>query len=183
MTHPRELVREAVVTLLTNATSAGARVTATRVETLLPSELPSISVYTPSERVRQDSGDTAPRELTRDVKVDIRAWVLHTAAIPADNAMDAIAEQIETAMDADRYLGGAAGDAVLENTETDVVQQEGVDPLVGVITLTYSVTYRTVPAVGTFDDFLNASSTTEIVGGVPDTAPTSDEFVVQEIAP
>lgn len=175
MAHPRTLVRDAVVAALTGATSAGARVTSTHVEAHKKNALPALSVYTLHEPVRPDSVTTAPRELTRDVKVEIAGWVSHSAALPVDIAMDDLALEIETVMDANRYLSGAAGESVLEDTEMEVVELEGrSDPLVGIITLTYSVTYRTQPSESALDDFLRAKATHSVVGGVADTVPAVD---------
>lgn len=181
MAHPRKLIRHAIVGLLTNATSAGTRVSATRVDPHKKTELPALSVYTLSEPVDPASAITSPRELTREVKVEIAGWVAHSQALPVDDAMDDLAEQIELAMDADPYILGTAGDSVLENTEMTV---EAGDPLVGIVTLTYSVTYRTfVDQTVATDDFLRAGVTTKVVGGVADTAPLSDLVTVQEPPP
>ncbi len=172
MAHPRKLIRYAVAALLTNATAAGARVKRTREQPNRKSRLPAIGVYTLTEPVRDTSADTAPRELTRDVKVMIEAWVEDTEALPFDDAMDDIAEQIETAMDANRYLDGAAGESILENT--DLAFDSQGDPILGCVTLTYSVTYRTQPSTSALEDFLRAKATYQLTSGVPDTVPAID---------
>jgi hypothetical protein len=175
--HPRQAVIDSVIARLTGATVAGSRVEDTRVEPYVPGELPAISVYALREPVRPESAGMAPRELTRDVKVEIVGQVAHTAALPVGKAMNAIALEIETAMDADQYLGGAAGDSILEDTEMEI-RDEG-DPLVGVVVLTYSVTYRTSPAApGDLDDFRRVGATTQIVGADEDNT-VSDLVVVQ----
>jgi hypothetical protein len=184
MAHPRKLIRQAVVALLVDAdTAAGARVQGTRVEPHKKSQLPAISVYTLREPVDQDASvETAPRELTRNVKVEITGWVAHTDDVPVDDAMDDLAEEIEAAMDADPYLDSEAADSILEETVMQVVEDDGhSDPLIGVVTLTYSVTYRTSPAApADLDDFLSVEATHAIVGGVEDTVPAEDQFTVQE---
>lgn len=182
MAHPRKLVRDAVTALLTNATAAATRVFPTRIDPIRNSKLPAIAVYTPSEEIVPEKSDTAPRELHRIVKLEIVGFVEHTSAVPADDAMDAIAEQIEAAMDANRYLGGAAGDSVLESTLMQIREEDGrSDPLVGMVTLTYAVEYRTQPIVGALDDFLTGTAEHRIVGAlVGDTVPADDEFTVQE---
>lgn len=184
MAHPRKLIRQAVVALLTDATDAGARVKGTRVEPQKKSQHPALSVYTLSEQVDQDSTETAPRELKRDVKVEIAGWVIHTDALPVDDAMDDLAEQIEAAMDGDRYLNGTAGESVLVGTEMQVLEADGhSDPLVGIVTLTYSVTYRTSPAAPAgLDDFLSVDAKHRIVGAV-EANQVDDQFVVQEAPP
>lgn len=181
MAHPRKVIRHAVRDLLVGVTAAGARVTATRVEPHRKGELPAISVYTLREPVEEASVTTAPRELTRDVKVEITGWVAHSDAVPVDDAMDDLAEQIEAAMDADRFVGDLAAESVLEGTEMQVLDEGGADPLVGVIKLTYSVTYRTSPAdPADPDDLISVGTTHELVGGVADTVPAENLTTVQE---
>lgn len=183
MAHQRKLVRQAVAALLTNATAAGARVQATRIDPIGNTKLPFIAVYTPREEVDPELSTGEPRELTRQVQVEIAGFVAHTDAVPVDDAMDNLAEQIEAAMDADRHLSGEAAESVLESTETQVRAEDGrSDPLIGIVTLTYSVMYRTTPAIGTLDDFLRVKATHALTGGVEDTVPAIDEFTVQEPA-
>ncbi len=185
MAHQRKLIRQAVVALLASAsTAAGARVQGTRVEPHKKSQLPAISVYTLREEIDEDaSAGTAPRELLRVCKVEITGWVAHSDLVPVDDAMDNLAEQIETAMDVDPYLGTAAADSVLESTEMQVVEDDGrSDPLVGIVTLTYAVTYRTSPAApAALDDFERVKATHDLVGGVVDTVPAIDEFTVEAL--
>lgn len=187
MAHPRKLIRHAIVAqLIAASTAAGARVTGTRVEPHnRKTGLPAISVYTLREPVDQDqSAQTSPRELTRDVKVEIVGWVAHSDALPVDDAMDDLAEQIEAAMDGDPYLGGEAADSILEETVMQVVEDNGSsDPLVGVVALTYSVTYRTSPAApADLADFLSVDAKHRIVGAVEENQ-ARDQFVVQESPP
>lgn len=185
MAHPRKLVRDAVVAILKNATAAGARVYATRIEPIRKSPLPAIAVYTLSEETEPTISNTAPRELVRIVKVEVSGFVAHSDAIPVDDAMDALAEEIEAALGADRYLSGAAGDSMLESTIMQVREEDArSDPLIGIVTLTYAVEYRTTDIVGPLDDFLTATSEARVIGGIPDdTIPASDAFVVQETPP
>lgn len=187
MAHPRMLIRQAVVALLIAAnTAAAARVVATRVDDNRPGQLPSISVYTLRDEVDEDrSNETSPPELTRLLQLEITGWVEHTDQVHADDAMDNLAEQIEAAMDeAGPFLSGTAVDAMLANTTMQVVEF-GSDPLVGVVVLTYLVTYRTTPTPpATPDDFLVADVTTEVPNGIDDdTVPAEDEFNVQEPTP
>lgn len=180
--HPRTLLREAVIALLVAAnTDAGARVDDTRVDPHKKTELPAISVYTLSEPIDPISATTAPRELTRYPKLEITAWVAHSSAVPVGKAMDRIAKQIEDAMHADQFIGGKAGDTCLEDTTMEVVEGDGhSDPLVGIITLTYSATYRTDTGATATDDFITVDATAQVVGGVPTTVPAEDTFTVQE---
>lgn len=181
MAHQRKLVRQAVVALLTNATSAGARVFDTRRAPHKRSLLPAIVVYTLREPDVVESGE-APRELERVVRAEIAGYVADTEAVPLGDAMDDLAEQIEAVMDANRYLGGAAAESVLESTEMMVpTEDDRSDPPVGIVVLTYAVTYRTEPTVGPLDDFITVHTDHEVVSAVTDTPPASDRFTVQEV--
>lgn len=184
MAHQRKLIRKSLVALLASAnTAAGTRVQGTRVEPHRRTQLPALSVYTLREPVRETSAGTTPRELTRDLKIEIAGWVAHTEALPVDDAMDDLAEQVERAIDASPYLGGVVADIVLESTDMEVIEDDGrSDPMVGIVTLTYSATYYTEPAAGTVDDLLTVGSTIKPVGGVADTPTISDVITVQEIA-
>lgn len=173
MAHQRKLIRQAVVSALANAaTAAGERVQGTRVDPHKRSELPAIAVYTLSEAVEQ--ADTSPRELTRDVRLEVAGFVAHTEAVPADDAMDDLAEQIEAALDGQRFLGGLVAESVLTGTEMAVRADDGKSAqLIGVVTLTYSVTYRTSPDTpAPPDDFLLVGATHQIAGAAESIAPT-----------
>lgn len=174
--HPRKRIRDAVVATLKERTSAGTRVDTTRLDPYPRNELPGISVYTPDEQV-DPNVESAPRELLRVVRVAIAGFVAGSRSFPLDDAMDALAEEIEVAMDGDRFLSGAAYDAVLESTDMATLG-EG-DPRIGIVTLTYSVEYHTTPAAGTEDDFQRAGATTQMPGAPAANAPT-DLITVQE---
>lgn len=267
MAHQRKLIRQAVVALLASAgTAAGARVKGTRVEPIRAGQLPSISVYALSES--SDSAETAPIELTRELKLEIAGWVAHADAHPVDDAMDDLAEQIEAAMSSNYWLtlasaitavdhttgnitipahglttggsavgiaagpGGAipggfptlidyflivvdantvqlassiknlingtaltfssngtlplsllvgtASDQELTDTVMQVLEDDGKsDPLLGIVALTYTITYRTSPAaMRPFVDLNTVNVTQTVVGGVSDAAPVEDQFTV-----
>jgi len=170
MAHQRKPIRHALVALLTNATAAGTRVQGTRLEPHKRTELPAISVYTLREPVDPDSGDTAPRELTRELEAQISVWVaLDGAAADPMDAVDDITDQVEAVMDANRFAGGLVADSILRDTEITVTDKERGDPLVAVVTLTYAVTYFTLPGTtAPTDDFLRANTTTQLPGVADD---------------
>ncbi|HEY6038260.1 MAG TPA: hypothetical protein VIV58_28455 [Kofleriaceae bacterium] len=269
MAHQRKLIRNAVAALLVSAnTAAGARVKATRVEPNREQELPAISVYTLSDETDRASADTAPIELTRELKLEIACEVKHTDAYPVDDRMDDIAEQVEAAMASDYWItqalavtavdhmtgiltvpghglatagsplelepgaggvlpgnvpagdvyaivvdadhvqlatgAGAASngnaitladngtlplnlrvgtvvDQLLTGTVMQVLEEDGKsDPLIGIVVLSYSLTFRTRPATATTpDDFLTADVTTKRDGTVSDTALPEDVITVR----
>lgn len=177
--HQRAAIRHAVRDLLIGQTSAGSRVHATRILPYRKHELPAISVYTLEESVDPESRETAPRELDRRLQLEVAGWVAPAADL--DDAMDALALEIEKAMHADRYLGGTVADSVLDGT-TMGLHGEG-DSQMGLVTLTYDVTYQTLAeeAPGDLDDFLVADVTQNLRGSVHQDDRAQDEVVVQEL--
>ncbi len=145
--HKRQAIREAVKAQLIGVgpngydyrTAAALRVYATRVLPWKRGELPAIAVYMLEESVAPESKATAPRELTRNAQLAIEAAV--KAGDNVDDALDAIALEIERAIHSDETLAGTASDAVLATTELNVA--EDGERLVGFVRLTYSVTYYT----------------------------------------
>lgn len=179
MAHPRKLIRHAFVAMLVAAnTAAGARVYATRVDPL-KKQLPSISVYTLSDPVDDDA--STETEEAHVVELEVLAVVAHTDAVPVDDAMDDIAEQIEAAVKANPYLGGEANDTRLVGTIMEVREENGrSDPLVGLVVLTYAVEYRADLTSGAaIDDFETVKADHRIVGAVEENQ-ASDVFVVEE---
>jgi hypothetical protein len=139
MAHRRQLIREAIKAALLSQTAAGIRVYETRKVPAKRLELPSIAIYTLQESINPDSKNRAPRELTRNVSVAIGAAVKEGENV--DDAMDDIALEIERVMHADETFGGVCGDSILSETEMDV--SEIGDQPIGIVILTYSVTYYT----------------------------------------
>jgi len=182
MAHQRKLVRHAVVALLAAAsTAAGDRVLGTRVDPHKPGKLPALSVYTLNDLIDEEASSAT--EEVHELELEITGWVAHTDAVPADDAMDDLAEQVEAAMKEDEFLGGKANEVRFAGTVMQVVET-GNDPLVGVVVLTYFVTYRVDPfAPAELDDFLSVDASHEVVGGVNDTVPAREVFIVQEVTP
>lgn len=184
MAHPRQLIRYAIrAALLAADTAAEDRIYKTRVLPLRRTQLPAISIYTLEESVAGDSAQTAPRELTRTAPVVIEAWIANQAGIDLDDAMDDLALEIETAMHADPYLGDTAGDSILADTVLEVIEQG--DRKLGLVSLTYDVTYRTLapeaPSLDELDDFLSMQATHNLGGDVHEDDQAIDLFAVQEV--
>lgn len=181
--HQCKVIRDTVVALLVGKTAAESRVVASRKNAYKKNELPAISVYTLEETVDRESRNTAPRELTRDLKVEIAGWVFHAPdGSLVDDAMDALKLEIETVMYADPFLGGAAGDSLLEGTVWGL-RNEGDVPM-GLVVLTYSVTYRTLapeaPDIDSLDDFITADTLYQPPGVPADGEVAHDTILVQE---
>lgn len=165
--HERQMLREATIAALLNKTAAGPRVYKSRRAPIPEATLPVIHVYTDQEPVDDNSGKTAPRELTRRPDLVIEAWVVASADV--EDSLDAIALQIETAMDADRFLDGCAFNSWLSNTELGVSVQ-GARPM-GAAQLTYSVIYHTDQRTQATDDARDHYVVSDIKVMPPGTAP------------
>jgi hypothetical protein len=145
MAHLRTTIRRAVVAQLVGKTAAGARVVATKKVPWGGKELPGVSVYTLEEEtdleqsLRGELRDGAGRVLARRLQVVIQGARALTDAV--DDELDALAEEIEAAVDADPTFGVAeVQDAVLASTSIQI--DANAEQPVGAVTLAYAVTYH-----------------------------------------
>lgn len=163
MLHRRQLIREAAAAALKGKTDAGDRVYETRLVPYRLLELPAIAVYSLDESTEEASRSTAPRELERDLELAIEGAVKQGENV--DDAMDALALEIERVMHADPTLGGVASDTFLSGTEFFVDVES--DRPAGVIRLVYRTRYYTQapdPADVQLDDFATADIRTSLAG-------------------
>ena len=178
MPHQRLVIRHAVRDRLLGATAAEDRVFTTRLVPYRRTKLPAIAVYTRAEPVDPESRNTAPRELTRNLQLVIEVAVAEGSSVRGvpvavdqlDDALDGLAVEVERVMDADPWLGGAAGDSLLTSTDVDVivdVDGRALEQPIGLVTLTYAITYRTQapdPADVPLDDFKRATIRHDLSG-------------------
>lgn len=149
--HERKLIRDAVVAAIKGtapafSTHARERVYHSRTAPIRGHELPCVNVYVGDETVDEVQG--VPRELKRTLIVSVEAWVAHGET--SEDELDTLALQIETAMDRDRFLGGAVSDCVLQSTTPGYVDGER---RCGVMHLEYAAQYFTPErAPGATDD-------------------------------
>lgn len=171
MTHERAQIRNAVISKLAGATAAGARVGPSRLAPQRGVLLPAISVYVVDEVSDGINGNALEREAT----VAIDAWVNSVNPEDLDDTLDAIALEIETAIDADPMLGLDFVFRGLRLDTTELGLRLETDRPQGCAHLEFSVVYRTDPRVDApTDDFLRVDSKTV------DPAPTSeDQFNVR----
>lgn len=162
MAHQRQLIREAVKKALVGKTAAGPRVYETRTTPWLQVQLPAVAVYTLDETVDQESRKTAPRELSRSLKLVVEAVVMRGENV--DDALDAMSLEIEAALDADPTFGDLCADSLLSTTEL-AVGDSGARS-VGLLTMTYQVSYQTqAPTVlPVLDDLKTVGTTTDLSG-------------------
>lgn len=146
MTHPRTLIRRAFTDRLrASATAAKDRVYPSRlapIDTNDAKELPAILVYARDDR-RDPKTDYGPEG--EDSFVRSHLYLVTEGIVRAnddvDEKLDALAEEIEAALE-DWDVPGFEGAAIrLEDTDIDVVK-EGVAKPVGAIGLTWVVTYE-----------------------------------------
>jgi hypothetical protein len=164
--HRRHIIRNAVREQLLEKTAAADRVFKSRVVPFKRLQLPALAVYALEEPVDPESRSTAPRELTRNLQLRVECVV--AASEDVDDAMDALALQVEDAIDADETFGGEAADAILASTSLEIGERG--DQPIGVVSLTYAVTYYTRPSDAAdpskVDDLKTVDVKTNLSGGV-----------------
>jgi hypothetical protein len=166
--HPRQEIREALVAALTGTadprpTAAGERVFETRFVPWRTAQLPAISVYATAEQVEEGSKSTAPRELTRWVSMTVDAVVV--ASENADDELDALCLEIETAIHADPTLAGKASDCILTSTELGTIADTG-RPMAAA-QLVYEVSYITAaPESADLEDLETIDTKYDLGGAV-----------------
>lgn len=154
MAHPRTLIRQAVVAQLIAAnTGAGTRVEATREIPHRRGTEPALGVYTPDEATDTDRR-TAPVRLMRELRIVIEGVIVGLGAV--DDQLDALALQVEAAIDSDDTLGQTAAETLNPQTETEVFEESGKK--VGLLRIVYTSIYYTYAplAVPTPDAFESA---------------------------
>lgn len=177
--HQRNVIRNAITAALTGATVAGANVFSTQKLLYVQDDLPAIAVYAQNETSTWDQ--TAPRELDRKSIFVVESIV--DAGENVDDAMDDIAEEIEVVMDTDPFFKVATVASAYQShlTASEMMSLEDGDREIGILTLTYQVSYRTDAFVAPTDpDDFNTADATYNLGGEQDEADqTSDEITVQ----
>lgn len=183
MAHPRKLIRQKVVELLTGKTVAQDRVYGERIDPINSKhKLPAITVSIPDDAVSSDSTNISPRELEREPTIQIEGWLARVANI--DDEMDDLAEEIEAVMHDDPYLAGTVGRQGIyqEDTETQVILHAG--RTLGLVTLTYGgAYYQSVPeppADADLDDFRRAHADYNLGGDTHEDDQATDDFPVHE---
>lgn len=145
MTHPRQAIRDAAVAALIAAgTAAGSNVFSSRTEAL-GNRVPALVVRTTGD-AKHDAGggegdgtiDLGTNAIERAVTLVIEATA--TASSDADDALDALAREVELAMQADITLGGAA--LFLYYEDTEIEDTEGIDPPSHTAAIRYTVVYQ-----------------------------------------
>ena len=149
MTHPRQTIRDAVVTALKGHTSADQRVSSNRSIPNDPKQIPLINVFTEEEDSERSSLSTGELRRSLDLTVEIVGGIPDAEGL--DDALDTIADEVEAAMEVDETFGGAADDSVLKGTRL-VTVSTGARAFGG-LRLTYAVTYYSMRVADGEDEF------------------------------
>jgi hypothetical protein len=139
MAHLRKQIRAEVVATLDAVPRLNTRVHKTRLKPFAQNMLPRVCVYTTEEA---SGSDGTAHALQRQMSLTVEIILAANEAI--DDAVDDLAELIETALAADRSRGGLAFDTTLTSTRLSV-HQEGEEKT-GHGVLTYAVIYRSARA-------------------------------------
>lgn len=138
MPHQRENIRDAIVAAVTSLTTTGSRVYRTRVYPLASDKLPGLVVYCRSETSEREVLIGLPSRLVRVAQFVVEGYARATADV--DETLDDIASEVETAIGGAQFTG-AARDCTLISTDIDF--SNGGDVPLGIVRMTFAVTYRT----------------------------------------
>ena len=138
MAHQRKTIRDRVITVLTGLSTTGSNVFNSRIYPNEESKLPLLNVFTLSETVELDSVKSTIREM----ELVVEGFASANSNI--ENTLDNIATEVEEALGSDTDLNGTCLSHNITNTEI-TLYNEGSKPI-GVVRLTFSVTYRTTQA-------------------------------------
>lgn len=134
----RRQIRDAVASKLAGLTTTGANVFITRTHPVEETKLPCLIVYTSNERAELTTPEGAgTKAYLRMLDLTVEGIAQGTTT---DDTLDAIALEVEEALEADTTLGGVAWDITLTDTTTDVSNEGSREG--GAIILTYEVTYH-----------------------------------------
>lgn len=139
MTHQRQIIRDAVISLLEGAAIvSGGRVYSNRNLAVDATNLPAITVYTlPEESVTFEDGVS---KLQRTLQVNIELMASSKDAELTDDVIDGFADQIEGALKADQSWNGSVMESNLIGTDW-VKDDRGGDASIGTLHMRYSALY------------------------------------------
>lgn len=136
MTHIRKQIRDAIVDDVTGLATTASRVYRSRLYPLADTQLPGLCVYTGDEQV---STRTITHPRTQERQVEVRVEVFVAAQQDYDDEIDAIIEEVETAIGADPTRGGIAKDTTLSSIRTTMAADGEVPVCIAV--MSYQVHY------------------------------------------
>lgn len=137
MAHVRQSIRSNIETTLTGLTTTGSNVFASRVYPIQSAAMPGLCIYTSSETIEAQT-IKPPRGLIRSLEVSVEAYVENASA---DDTLDTICAEVETAMTTDLTRGGYAKDTRLISFEAEFA--DGGERPVVVGRLLFEILYST----------------------------------------
>jgi hypothetical protein len=137
MTHLRTQIRNKVAEMVTGLSTTGSRVFTSRVHPLQGSDLPGLCIWTRSEEISDEEGRVEGVQ-QRTVIIDVVGYEQLKNGL--DDTLDKIAEEVEIAIFADRFLGNLVAALDLVDTNIELIAEEIEQP-VGEITMTFQATY------------------------------------------
>lgn len=140
MAHVRTQIVTAIASAVTGLATTGWRVFVQRRYPADETRLPCLLIYRASEVSEVAEMGRPPREMMRTVDVSIEAVA---SGASADDTLDTIASQVETALAADITLGGLARDAVCVGWQSGPVSDEQGRKQIASARQTVRVTYFT----------------------------------------
>jgi len=139
MTHPRKTIRDAIQTALTGLTTTGSNVFQNRVFPFESGDFPGLLIYNGDEESEPGGNDAGVQTFDRQYNCMVEGYV-KAASASIDDTLDSIAEEIETAIAADRTLSGACGYCFTSATEFEFNADQ--NKRTGIVRLTLTVLYR-----------------------------------------
>lgn len=183
MSHQRQIIRDAVKTMLTDATSVGDKVVTNISTPLWRDKLPYIVIWTQSEDVTEF--EVAPRSIKRALALIVEVHVTDVENVNCQNTLDDIALEVENLMAVDHTLGGTCEDHILQSVELAFLG-EGDQP-VSVCRMTFEVLYVTDVPTSMDDQNTHANienfagADVQIDVGADDQIDAEDTIDVEEI--
>ena len=138
--HSRQLIRQAVVDLLKDASIVDAQKVYThRLLSVSEDELPVINVTTKNER--SEPFELCDGDLKRSLTLLVSVTNRSLNSESSDDEVDSLALKVEKAMNGDSTLSGRVMDCTLIGTDFDASRIDGAAGAVVTMTLTYDITY------------------------------------------
>ena len=134
--HKRKQIRDYFETALSGLTTTGANVFQTRTYPLTDAKLPALVLFNGDESSERRSAGAGLQRLFQQV---VEGYAKANANV--DDTLDAIADEVEAAIDADPTIGGLAATVYLADTEFEFSGDS--EKPVGIIRMTFAVEYLT----------------------------------------
>lgn len=183
MSSARKAIRAALVAAVMNKTSADDRAFANRTDPLMDQatdldagtdQFPLLLVYSGDEQ--SEVFDESPRRYKRTVEMKVEGTI--NAGDAVDDALDDLADEIETAVLLDDTLGGLANDVRLKSTSMVLASNGRRD--IGGVTLTFEVEYFTTAPDATaqaLDDLDTVDTHYDLGGAQPDARDQAETLI------